>query len=133
VDNQWAGREEGGGRYWSAADGKIVCVSGTTQDGVWRCEECGHVCKTRTAARVHVAAKHLPASLRPHGCPDCSRRFVNTVQLRDHRLVAHDGGGYGCLECGLVMTAKGSLRVHAAMGTAGSAVSGAPSAGSGSG
>jgi Zinc finger, C2H2 type len=61
-----------------------------------------------------VAAKHLPASLRPHGCPDCSKRFVNTQQLRDHRLVAHDGGGYVCLECGLVLTDRGGLRKHAA-------------------
>jgi hypothetical protein len=85
----------GGGRGkwdWSAADGKIVRVSGTTKDGVWRCEECGHVSKHRCAARKHVARTHLPASLRPHGCPDCSKRFVDTGQLRDHRLVAHVGG-----------------------------------------
>jgi Zinc finger, C2H2 type len=112
-----SGGGAGGGRRkldWSAADGKIVRVSGTPKDGVWRCEECGQVSKRRGHARAHVARKHLPASLRPYGCPDCSRRFVNTIQLRDHRLGAHDGGGYGCSECGLVMTTKGSLHVHAA-------------------
>jgi KRAB domain-containing zinc finger protein len=107
----------GGGRGkldWSAADGKIVRVSGTVDDGVWRCEECGHDSKERGHARAHVARKHLPASLRPYGCPDCSKRFVNSAHLRDHRLVFHAGGGYGCSECGLVMTTKGNLRVHAA-------------------
>jgi Zinc finger, C2H2 type len=107
----------GGGRRlfdWSAADGKIVRVSGTVNDGVWRCGECGHVSKQRGNARRHVATTHLSASLRPHGCPDCSKRFVDPRHLRDHRLVAHAGGGYGCSECGLVLTETGSLRVHAA-------------------
>ena len=52
------------------------------------CEQCGATVAIRHL-QEHVLDMHTPESERPHGCPDCHRRFSTKSKLSTHRNLAH--------------------------------------------
>jgi KRAB domain-containing zinc finger protein len=79
------------------------------------CEVCNYECISKSALEKHILTH---TKERPHECPECRKRFVQTSQVNYHIKTVHAPPGtlrlkhHSCLECGAKFSTASTLRKH---------------------
>ncbi|OQR69039.1 hypothetical protein BIW11_04454 [Tropilaelaps mercedesae] len=75
----------------------------------FRCEECGHVAKTKRMLKRHLATVH--SQERNYACPYCDAKYKSRSGLRVHSI-KHNVGKHKCDVCDKLFPYKGALEEH---------------------
>ena len=79
------------------------------------CEICNYECISKSALEKHILTH---TKERPHECPECHKRFVQTSHVNYHIKTVHAPPGavrlkqHSCLECGAKFSTASTLRKH---------------------
>ena len=65
-------------------DQYIVRISGTRDQGEFKCNLCGKISTRRSSSRMHVVSKHFPGHYE-HNCDRCNKKFDTYHKLKNHR------------------------------------------------
>ena len=79
------------------------------------CEVCNYECISKSALEKHILTH---TKERPHECPECHKRFVQTSHVNYHIKTVHAPPGtlrlkqHSCFECGAKFSTASTLRKH---------------------
>ncbi len=78
----------------------------------WKCMNCRHTSKSKTALRFHVANAHVP----PRGkylCRRCGRGFMQGPAFEAHMNMEHTKrSSYPCDDCDKTFVSRAAMRAH---------------------
>ncbi|KAH3809972.1 hypothetical protein DPMN_138354 [Dreissena polymorpha] len=80
-----------------------------TEEGPYKCEECGYSCKFRSHLKMHMT---IHTGERPYKCKECSYSCKLRGHLKIHMRIHTEERPYKCEVCSKAFNQRGGLKTH---------------------